>query len=393
MLYVFAVCYSLLGSISISLNLLVFFLTFYMALCPSLLWSFSLALILFPLVKSAQLPFSTWLVSAMSAPTPVSALLHSSTMVIAGIYTIILLFPVYSLLFVSNTLIFYGFISIVILTLIWSLIMACNAYDIKSLIAYSTVSQLSYMFIGLLVSPSIVILHIILHAFFKSTLFLVAGGIIHASNHYQSIYRISVNSSYLYILIINNMLMATALSKEIIIYAVSYYINSLSLSVILSLSTVLTSLYSILLLRELNVVYGNSYTLTYVYYSLWSFVGYNLQFITSTPVMWTNTLSIPANLYYTPYSLIFLSLYFILFYLLLIYLYRFVPTILSYQLGTIYYNNNLSYLYRCYITEYSVGYAGSLYRLVEGIISETNMYAMLTSTSAISVLICFVLLL
>ncbi len=146
--------------------------------------------------------------------------------------------------------------------------MACNAYDIKSLIAYSTVSQLSYMFIGLLVSPSIVILHIILHAFFKSTLFLVAGGIIHASNHYQSIYRISVNSSYLYILIINNMLMATALSKEIIIYAVSYYINSLSLSVILSLSTVLTSLYSILLLRELNIVYGNSYTLTYVYYSL-----------------------------------------------------------------------------------------------------------------------------
>ncbi len=70
-----------------------------------------------------------------------------------------------------------------------------------------------------------------------------------------------------------------------------------------------------------------------------------------------------------------------------------MPTILSYQLGTIYYNNNLSYLYRCYITEYSVGYAGSLYRLVEGIISETNMYAMLTSTSAISVLICFVLLL
>jgi len=122
--------------------------------------------------KSAQLPLSTRLLNAMSAPTPVSSLLHSSTMVIAGVYLGLVMQPIILLFMDSFNIII--FILINIYTLIWSVIKAISLSDIKSIIAFSTISQISYMFLAILSSILVPIYHIIIHALFKSLLFLLS---------------------------------------------------------------------------------------------------------------------------------------------------------------------------------------------------------------------------
>lgn len=134
--------------------------------------------------KSAQIPLYTWLPDAMAGPTPVSALIHAATMVTAGIYMIARSNIMYSLAPVTLA----GVASVGLITAIVAAIIALKQNDIKKVLAYSTVSQLGYMFLGLGVGAySAAIFHVMTHAFFKALLFLAAGSVIHAMSGEQDI--------------------------------------------------------------------------------------------------------------------------------------------------------------------------------------------------------------
>ena len=134
--------------------------------------------------KSAQIPLYTWLPDAMAGPTPVSALIHAATMVTAGIYMIARSNVLYSLSPVAQNLIAI----IGLATALFSATIAIKQNDIKKVLAYSTVSQLGYMFLGLGVGAYTgAVFHVMTHAFFKALLFLGAGSVIHAMHHEQDI--------------------------------------------------------------------------------------------------------------------------------------------------------------------------------------------------------------
>jgi len=127
--------------------------------------------------KSAQLGLHTWLPDAMEGPTPVSSLLHAATMVTAGVFLIIRSSPLFE--FTDTVLLFIVIIGG--LTAFFSAIIGVFQYDVKKIIAYSTCSQLGYMFFSCgLSNYQVAIFHLFNHAFFKALLFLSAGSIIHA---------------------------------------------------------------------------------------------------------------------------------------------------------------------------------------------------------------------
>jgi NADH-quinone oxidoreductase subunit L len=134
--------------------------------------------------KSAQIPLYTWLPDAMAGPTPVSALIHAATMVTAGIYMIARSNVLYTLAPFTQTV-----ITVVgLATMLLAATIAIKQNDIKKVLAYSTVSQLGYMFIALGVgSYTGAVFHVMTHAFFKALLFLGAGSVIHAMHHEQDI--------------------------------------------------------------------------------------------------------------------------------------------------------------------------------------------------------------
>ncbi len=138
-----------------------------------------IALLLFvgAMGKSAQLPLFTWLPDAMAGPTPVSALIHAATMVTAGIYMIARSNIIYTLSPVAMDV-----VAIVgLATALFAALIALTQTDIKKVLAYSTVSQLGYMFLGLGVGAYTgAFFHVLTHAFFKALLFLGAGSVIHA---------------------------------------------------------------------------------------------------------------------------------------------------------------------------------------------------------------------
>jgi NADH-quinone oxidoreductase subunit L len=134
--------------------------------------------------KSAQIPLYTWLPDAMAGPTPVSALIHAATMVTAGIYMIIRSNVLYSL--APSSLEIVAFVGLCTALMAASIGIFQN--DIKKVLAYSTVSQLGYMFMALGVSAySSAMFHVMTHAFFKALLFLGAGSVIHAMSNEQDI--------------------------------------------------------------------------------------------------------------------------------------------------------------------------------------------------------------
>lgn len=134
--------------------------------------------------KSAQIPLYTWLPDAMAGPTPVSALIHAATMVTAGIYMIARSNILYTLSPVTQTVVAV----IGLATAILAATIALKQNDIKKVLAYSTVSQLGYMFLGLGVGAYVgSVFHVMTHAFFKALLFLGAGSVIHAMHHEQDI--------------------------------------------------------------------------------------------------------------------------------------------------------------------------------------------------------------
>jgi len=132
--------------------------------------------------KSAQIPLYTWLPDAMAGPTPVSALIHAATMVTAGIYMIARSNILYTMAPVSQAVVAI----IGLATAILAATIALKQNDIKKVLAYSTVSQLGYMFLGLGVGAYTgAVFHVMTHAFFKALLFLGAGSVIHAMSGEQ----------------------------------------------------------------------------------------------------------------------------------------------------------------------------------------------------------------
>ncbi len=136
--------------------------------------------------KSAQIPLFTWLPDAMAGPTPVSALIHAATMVTAGIYMIARSSILYNLAPLTLNII----IGIGLATALMAAIIGLKQNDIKKVLAYSTVSQLGYMFLALgLGAYSTAVFHVTTHAFFKALLFLGAGSVIHAMGGEQDIMK------------------------------------------------------------------------------------------------------------------------------------------------------------------------------------------------------------
>ena len=130
--------------------------------------------------KSAQIPLYVWLPDAMAGPTPVSALIHAATMVTAGVYLVVRTGVLFSMAPVSSTVV----AGIGALTALFAATIGLRQYDIKKVLAYSTVSQLGYMFLGVGTGAYAAgIFHLVTHAFFKALLFLGAGSVIHAMHH------------------------------------------------------------------------------------------------------------------------------------------------------------------------------------------------------------------
>ena len=130
--------------------------------------------------KSAQIPLYIWLPDAMAGPTPVSALIHAATMVTAGVYLVARSSVLFALAPLSSAMV----AGIGVLTALFAATIALKQQDIKKVLAYSTVSQLGYMFLGVGVGAYTAgIFHLMTHAFFKALLFLGAGAVIHSIHH------------------------------------------------------------------------------------------------------------------------------------------------------------------------------------------------------------------
>ncbi|MGF1616852.1 MAG: NADH-quinone oxidoreductase subunit L [Acidimicrobiia bacterium] len=136
--------------------------------------------------KSAQVPLYVWLPDAMEGPTPVSALIHAATMVTAGVYVIARSAAIFELAPAASTTV----ATVGAITAIWAATIALAQRDIKRVLAYSTVSQLGYMFLAIGSTAYVAgIFHLMTHAFFKALLFLGAGAVIHAMHGEQDMHK------------------------------------------------------------------------------------------------------------------------------------------------------------------------------------------------------------
>lgn len=165
-----------------------------MASGTAVLTTITLLLFVGAMGKSAQLPLYTWLPDAMAGPTPVSALIHAATMVTAGIYMIARSNILYTLAPISMEV-----VAIVgVCTLLFAATIGLAQNDIKKVLAYSTVSQLGYMFLALGVGAYTgAVFHVMTHAFFKALLFLGAGSVIHAMSGEQDIRKMGGLKKYI----------------------------------------------------------------------------------------------------------------------------------------------------------------------------------------------------
>ncbi len=166
----------------------------------SLLVSIGIALFIGAMGKSAQFPLHTWLADAMEGPTPVSALIHAATMVTAGVYLVIRANPLYAE--IPNVSLFIAYLGTFVA--IFAASMALVNRDLKRIIAYSTLSQLGYMFAAAgLGAYWVALFHLAAHAFFKALLFLGAGNVMHAMHDELDIFKMgglkkAMRGTYLY---------------------------------------------------------------------------------------------------------------------------------------------------------------------------------------------------
>ena len=132
--------------------------------------------------KSAQFPLHVWLPDAMEGPTPVSALIHAATMVVAGVYLVARMMPVFNEVPIAREVVLYTGLT----TAVMAATMGLVSNDIKRVLAFSTVSQLGFMFVALgLGAVGAAMFHLFTHAFFKALLFLGSGSVIHATHHQE----------------------------------------------------------------------------------------------------------------------------------------------------------------------------------------------------------------
>nr|AKF78698.1 NADH dehydrogenase subunit 5 [Teinopalpus aureus] len=228
----------------------------------------SFLLIIAAMTKSAQIPFSSWLPAAMAAPTPVSALVHSSTLVTAGIYLLIRFNSLLvDMMFLKFLLLLSG------LTMFMAGISANYEFDLKKIIALSTLSQLGLMMSILSMGlPDLAFFHLLTHAMFKALLFMCAGVIIHMMNDIQDIRYMGGISLYIPLtslcLNISNLslcgipFLAGFYSKDLILELVSMSNLNLIIFFLYYLSTGLTMYYTIRLLFYLMI---NEYNLLSIY--------------------------------------------------------------------------------------------------------------------------------
>jgi NADH-quinone oxidoreductase subunit L len=159
--------------------------------------------------KSAQIPLFVWLPDAMAGPTPVSALIHAATMVTAGVYMVARA----SIIFASAPAILTVVAVIGLLTAVFAATIGLVQTDIKKVLAYSTVSQLGYMFLAAGVGAfGAAIFHVMTHAFFKALLFLGAGSVIHAMHHQQDINHYGGLKKYMPVTFLTFIIAAFAIS-------------------------------------------------------------------------------------------------------------------------------------------------------------------------------------
>nr|WMQ77839.1 NADH dehydrogenase subunit 5 [Lassaba albidaria] len=228
----------------------------------------SIMIILAAMTKSAQIPFSSWLPAAMAAPTPVSALVHSSTLVTAGVYLLIR----FNLL-LSDTLFFKFLLLISSLTMFMAGISANYEFDLKKIIALSTLSQLGLMMSILSMGmPFLAFFHLLTHAMFKALLFMCAGVIIHLMNDMQDIRFMGGISLYIPVtclcMNISNMalcgipFLAGFYSKDLILEMVSFSNFNFLIFFLYYISTGLTMFYTIRLTMYLMI---NDYNLLCIY--------------------------------------------------------------------------------------------------------------------------------
>nr|AIW64962.1 NADH dehydrogenase subunit 5 [Nyctemera arctata albofasciata] len=219
----------------------------------------SMMIIMAAMTKSAQIPFSSWLPAAMAAPTPVSALVHSSTLVTAGVYLLIRFnFLLLDTFFLKMLLLMSG------LTMFMAGISANYEFDLKKIIALSTLSQLGLMMSILSMGfPNLAFFHMLTHAMFKALLFMCAGVIIHMMNDTQDIRfmgGISLNIPLTSLCMnISNMalcgipFLAGFYSKDLILELVSFSNLNLLVFILYYVSTGLTMFYTIRLVMYLMV--------------------------------------------------------------------------------------------------------------------------------------------
>nr|QNV11928.1 NADH dehydrogenase subunit 5 [Planorbarius corneus] len=210
------------------------------------------------LTKSAQYPFSSWLPAAMAAPTPVSALVHSSTLVTAGIYLIIRMSMLVELSFeISSILLFTGSI-----TCLLGGTAAIYEFDLKKIVALSTLSQLGLMVFALGMGfPNLALFHLFTHALFKALLFLAAGAILMSSFGTQDLRMLgSVGNSVPFCTMIFNVsslclvgapFLSAFYSKHMILEKMMFNSMNLFSIIFISVATITTAMYTTRMLKSL----------------------------------------------------------------------------------------------------------------------------------------------
>nr|ALS46275.1 NADH dehydrogenase subunit 5 [Glycera americana] len=207
------------------------------------------------MTKSAQMPFSSWLPAAMAAPTPVSALVHSSTLVTAGVFLIIRFYPMLSKFFMFNL----SLLMISTMTMFMAGMSAMVETDLKKIIALSTLSQLGVMMASISLNlPNLAFFHLVTHAMFKALLFVCAGSLIHLHHHSQDLRFMGNTSNQLPLtmacLLAANMalcglpFMAGFYSKDMIIEMCLYNQTNMVIVIMFLLATMMTAAYSIRLM-------------------------------------------------------------------------------------------------------------------------------------------------